>query len=170
MHNPAAQGWHRLPRRIRCIGARYGPTFVKFHLSTGSGNFFTGHGPGYVRLGIREYRENLIVTPEQIIPRWAGGGFDALTEADFAAIAALGPEVALLGTGTTMRFPPARFTRPLIEARIGLEVMDTTAACRTFNILAAEGRRVAVALLLDNPQTTGERDEPPSESSGSQQQ
>ncbi|TMG82007.1 MAG: hypothetical protein E6H67_03575 [Betaproteobacteria bacterium] len=143
---------------------------MKLHLSTGSGNFFTGHGAGYVRLGLREYRENLIVTPEQIIPRWAGGGFDALSEADFVAIAALRPEVALLGTGSTIRFPSARLTRPLIEAGIGLEIMDTTAACRTFNILAAEGRKVAVAILLDNPKMTGSRADGPSDSSGSEQQ
>src|ERR1700736_4820947 len=151
MHNPRYAGPSAFESAAQSPRGRYGSTLMKFHLSTGSGNFFTGHGAGYVRLGIREYRENLIVTPDQIIPRWAGGGFEALCEADFAAIAALGPEVALLGTGSTMRFPAARLTRPLIEARIGLEVMDTTAACRTFNILAAEGRRVAVALLLDNP-------------------
>lgn len=143
---------------------------MKFHLNAASGNFFTGHGAGYVRLGIREYRENLIVTPEQIIPHWAGGGFDALSEADFAAIAALGPEVALLGTGSTMRFPAARLTRPLIEAGIGLEIMDTSAACRTFNILAAEGRKVAAAILLDNATMNGRCGDAPSDASGSQQQ
>ena len=61
---------------------------------------------------------------------------------------ALRPEVALLGTGATIRFPHPRLTRALTDARIGLEVMDTPAACRTFNILAAEGRKVAVAILL----------------------
>ncbi len=141
---------------------------MKFHLSAGSGNFFTGHGAGYVRLGIIEYRENLIVTPEKIITRWAGGGFAGLTEQDFAAIAELKPEVVLLGTGTTIRFPATRLTRALIDARIGLEVMDTAAACRTFNILAAEGRRVAVGILLDI--APAPREDAPAESSGSQQQ
>jgi len=121
---------------------------MKFHLSTTEGNVFTGHGADYVRLGVVEYRENLLVTPERIVTGWATGGFDALTEADFAALAALGPEVALLGTGDTLRFPNTRLTKPLIEAGIGLEVMDTAAACRTFNILAAEGRKVAAAILL----------------------
>jgi len=79
---------------------------------------------------------------------WAPGGFDALTESDFAALAALKPEVALFGSGATMRFPHPRLTRALTEARIGLEVMDTPAACRTYNILAAEGRRVAAAILV----------------------
>jgi len=121
---------------------------MKFHLSTAEGNVFTGHGAGFVRLGVVEYRENLLVTPEQIVTGWASAGFDALTEADFAALAALAPQVALLGTGPSLRFPDPRLTRPLIEARIGLEVMDTPAACRTYNILAAEGRRVAAGILL----------------------
>jgi uncharacterized protein len=121
---------------------------VKFHLNSAEGNVFTGHGPGFVRLGIVEYRENVVVTPEKIVTGWAPNGFDALVADDFAAIAALKPEVALLGTGATIRFPHPRLTRALTDARIGLEVMDTPAACRTFNILAAEGRRVAVAILL----------------------
>jgi uncharacterized protein len=122
---------------------------MKFHLSTAEGNVFTGHGTDYVRLGVIEYRENLLVTPERIVTGWAAGGFDGLIEEDFAKIAALQPEVALLGTGTTLRFPRARLTRALVEAGIGLEVMDTPAACRTFNILAAEGRKVAAAILVD---------------------
>jgi uncharacterized protein len=122
---------------------------VKFHLSTAEGNAFTGHGPGFVRLGIIEYRENVLVTPEKIVTGWAPKGFDALVADDFAAIAALRPEVALFGTGATIRFPDPRLTRALTDARIGLEVMDTPAACRTFNILAAEGRRVAVAVLVE---------------------
>jgi uncharacterized protein len=121
---------------------------VKFHLNSAEGNVFTGHGPGFVRLGIVEYRENVVVTPEKIVTGWAPNGFDALIAEDFGAIAALRPEVALLGTGATIRFPHPRLTRALTDARIGLEVMDTPAACRTFNILAAEGRRVAVAILL----------------------
>ena len=122
---------------------------MKFHLSTAEGNAFTGHGPGFVRLGVVEFRENVVVTPEKIITGWAPNGFDALVADDFAAIAALGPEVALLGTGATIRFPHPRLTRTLTSARIGLEVMDTPAACRTFNILAAEGRKVAAAILID---------------------
>jgi uncharacterized protein len=121
---------------------------VKFHLNSAEGNVFTGHGLGFVRLGIVEYRENIVVTPDKIITGWAQGGFEGLATEDFTAIAALNPEVALLGTGASIRFPHPRLTRALTDARIGLEVMDTPAACRTFNILAAEGRRVAVAILL----------------------
>ena len=122
---------------------------MKFHLSAGEGNVFTGHGDGFIRLGVVEYRDNILVTPERIVTGWAAGGFEALTEADFAALAALEPEVALLGTGATLRFPHPRLTRALTDAGIGLEVMDTPAVCRTFNILAAEGRKVAAGVLLD---------------------
>jgi len=122
---------------------------MKFHLSAGEGNVFTGHGAGFVRLGVVEYRDNLLVTPDRITTGWAAGGFDALTAADFAALAALEPEVALLGTGATLRFPHPRLTRALADSGIGLEVMDTPAVCRTFNILAAEGRKVAAGVLLE---------------------
>jgi len=121
---------------------------VKFHLNTAAGNVFTGHGVGYVRIGETDYRENLLVTPEQLVEGWATGGFEALAESDFAALASLRPEVALFGSGAAMRFPHPRLTRALTEAGIGLEVMDTPAACRTYNILAAEGRRVAAAILV----------------------
>ncbi len=122
---------------------------LKFHLNRAEGNVFTGHGPGFVRLGIVDYCANIVVTPEKIITAWASKGFGALAPDDFAVIAALKPEVALLGTGATIRFPHPRLTRALTDAGIGLEVMDTPAACRTFNILAAEGRKVAVAILID---------------------
>jgi uncharacterized protein len=121
---------------------------MKFHLSTGAGNAFTGHGPGFVRLGIVEYRENIVVTPERVITGWTAGGFDTLSEADFTALLAFEPEVVLFGTGSTFQFPHPRLTRALTDAGIGVEVMDTPAACRTFNILAAEGRKVVAAVLV----------------------
>ena len=121
---------------------------MKFHLATASGNVVTGIGPGWVRIGATEYRENLVLTPEAIATGWAPAGFDGLAEADFAQLLSYKPEVVLFGTGPAIRFPHPRLTRALTEARIGLEVMDTPAACRTFNILAAEGRGVVAALLL----------------------
>ena len=121
---------------------------MKFHLSTTSGHVITAMGPGWIRVGPTEYRESLVLTPETVQPGWAAGGYEGLTEADFTALLAHRPEVVLLGTGSTMRFPHPRLTRALTEARVGVEVMDTPAACRTFNILAAEGRRVTAALLV----------------------
>ncbi|HET8694282.1 MAG TPA: MTH938/NDUFAF3 family protein, partial [Aquabacterium sp.] len=71
------------------------------------------------------------------------------TEAHFLQIAQAQPEVVIFGSGTTLRFPAPSLLRPLMAARIGIETMDTAAACRTYNILVAEGRRVMAALLLE---------------------
>ena len=101
-----------------------------------------------MRIGATEYRENLVLTPEAIASGWAASGFEGLAEADFAALLPHKPEVVLFGAGPAIRFPQPRLTRALTDAGIGIEVMDTPAACRTFNILAAEGRAVVAALLL----------------------
>ena len=128
---------------------------MRFDLSVASGNVFTEHGAGYVRLGVVEYRDHLIVTTDKIATGWAPGGFDALTAEDFAAVAALEPEVVVFGTGTTLRFPHPRLTRarsrkpPDRRREILHDTRHATpAACRTFNILAAEGRKVAAAILI----------------------
>jgi uncharacterized protein len=121
---------------------------VKLHLAGPSArNTFTGYGAGYVLVNGARHEANLIVLPDRILP-WRTAGFDALAADDFAALASLDLEVVLLGTGATLRFPSPQVTRPLAAAGIGLEVMDMQAACRTYNILAAEERRVAAALLL----------------------
>ena len=121
---------------------------MKFHLSPSTGNVVTGLGPSWVRIGAQEYRASLILTPETVVTGWAPQGFDGLTAEDFARLLVDAPEIVLLGTGPSIRFPHPRLTHALTDARIGLEVMDTAAACRTFNILAAEGRKVLAALLL----------------------
>ncbi len=121
---------------------------MKFHLAAPTGNVVTGLGPGWVRIGAQEYRTNVVLTSTEVATGWAAGGFDDLTEAELAGLLAHAPEIVLLGTGAMIRFPHPRLTRALAEARVGLEVMDTAAACRTFNILAAEGRRVVAALLV----------------------
>ena len=121
---------------------------MKFHLSTTKGNAVTGLGPGWVRIGATDYRDNLVLTPESVIPGFAPSGFDGLAESDFAALLGHKPELVLFGTGAALRFPDPELTRALIDARVGLEVMDTPAACRTYNILAAEGRSVVAALLI----------------------
>ena len=121
---------------------------MKFHLSTPSGNVVTGQGQGWVRVGTVEKHASFVLTPDAVIDGFAAGGFDALTEADFAALLEHAPEIVLLGSGATLRFPHPRLTRALAEAGVGLEVMDTPAACRTFNILAAEGRKVVAALMI----------------------
>ena len=121
---------------------------MKIHLAGAQGrNTFTAYGDGYVMVNGARHETNLIVLPERILP-WRAAGFDSLAAEDFAELASLDLEVVLLGTGPALRFPNPQVTRALVEARIGLEVMDAQAACRTYNILAAEERRVAAALLL----------------------
>lgn len=122
---------------------------MKFHLSPTTANVVTGFGIGWVRIGAQEYRESLIVTPDSIVTHWAPAGFDALEEANFTELLASKPEVVILGTGRAIRFPHPGLARSLAQAQVGLEVMDTAAACRTYNILAAEGRRVAAGLLIE---------------------
>jgi uncharacterized protein len=121
---------------------------MKFHLQTPTANVVTGTGPGWVRVGQAEYRGNLVLLPDTVVPEWAPYGFDALAEADFASLLAYGPEIVLLGTGLAQRFVHPRLLQPLAAAHVGVETMDTRAACRTFNILVAEDRRVAAALIV----------------------
>ncbi len=96
----------------------------------------------------RRFESSMILMPRQIIESWPPAGFGELNEGHFLELAGLGTDLVLLGTGERQRFPAASLYRPLIERRIGLEVMTTAAACRTYNILMAEGRSVAAALLL----------------------
>jgi len=111
-------------------------------------NTFTGYGEGYVMVNGERHETSLIVQPEDL-RRWPVSAFSALAEAHFAQLAALGPEVVLLGTGGRLRFPQARLSAPLARAGVGLEVMDVQAACRTYNILMAEDRRVLAALIFE---------------------
>ena len=122
---------------------------MKFHLQTDAGNnLFTGHGTGYVAVNGTRYTKSLLVTPDRVIDDWPATDFSSLTADHFAQFLALKPDLVLLGTGATLRFPRPELSRSLHAARIGLEVMDNAAVCRTFNILLAEGRNVVAAVLL----------------------
>jgi uncharacterized protein len=121
---------------------------VKLHASAPSAlNTFTAYGEGYVMVNSQRHESNLIVLPEQLLP-WNAQSFDALKEEDFQVLLELNLEILLLGTGPRQRFPHPRLTRALATKRIGVEAMDLQAACRTYNILMAEERRVAAALLF----------------------
>jgi uncharacterized protein len=123
--------------------------YVKLHLSVFSEqNMFTGYGAGYVMVNKTRHDQSLIVLPDRLIENWDAKTFEQLTTEHFEFVLSLQPEMVLFGTGATLRFPHPTLTRTLIESRIGVEVMDTAAACRTYNILTAEGRRVAAALLI----------------------
>ena len=121
---------------------------MKLHASTPSAlNTFTAYGEGYVMVNSQRFEVNLIVLPEKILP-WNVADFAALKESDFEVFLDMNLEILLLGTGPRQRFPHPRLGRALAAKRIGIEAMDLQAACRTYNILMAEERRVAAALLF----------------------
>ncbi|MGE5738323.1 MAG: Mth938-like domain-containing protein [Betaproteobacteria bacterium] len=122
---------------------------MKFHLQAPSSNLVTGIGPGWIRVGTQDHRGNVVLAPSQVEGGFAPQGFDGLTASDFERLLTSSPEIVLLGTGASQRFPHPRLIKPLIEARVGVEVMDTRAACRTYNILVAEGRNVVAALIVE---------------------
>jgi uncharacterized protein len=122
---------------------------VKLHLTAGEGqHLFSGHGPGYVAVNRVRYETHIVVTPASVT-EWTVTGFDTLSAADFAPVLALKPEVVIFGTGRIMRFPARELALALAAAGIGLEVMDSGAACRTYNILAGEERKVVAAILVN---------------------
>ena len=111
-------------------------------------NMFTGYGAGYVEVNRTRYSGSLVVGAETMVTDWPLESIDALAADHLAAILEMKPEIVLLGTGAAFAFPePARLA-PLREARVGVEVMDTAAACRTYNILLGEGRNVVAALIV----------------------
>ena len=121
---------------------------MKLHAPAPSAlNTFTGYGEGFVLVNGERHEQSLIVLPDRLIP-WNVASFDGLAETDFQVLLELDIEVILLGTGSRQRFPHPRLTQSLLQKRIGVEVMDLQAACRTYNILMAEERRVAAALLF----------------------
>ena len=129
-------------------------TLLKLHRANPSGiNIFSGYGDGFVLVNGKRIDRSVVVLPERIIDDWGATTFEALTAAHLEALAGLEREVILLGTGNTLRFPRPELMRAiaprLAKANIGLEIMDVQAACRTYNILIAEERRVAAALLIE---------------------
>ncbi len=122
---------------------------MKIHLESGIGqNLIRAYTPGCITINDENYTRSLVVTPQQVIRDWPPASFAELQAEHFKMIADLRPEVVILGTGARLQFPTPRLTRALVEAKIGLEVMDTGAACRTYNILMSDSRRVAAALLM----------------------
>ncbi|HPT51280.1 MAG TPA: Mth938-like domain-containing protein [Accumulibacter sp.] len=111
-------------------------------------NTVTAYGEGYVSINGIRHDSNLAITPTRLSLKWTEATFETLTVADVAYLASLDAEIILLGTGKSLRFPRPELLRPLIEAQKGLEVMDLAAACRTYNVLMGEGRKVAAGLLL----------------------
>ena len=121
---------------------------MKLHASPpGAVNTINGYGDGYVLINGVRRDSSVVVLPERLL-EWPAQSFEALTASDFAFLKEAQAEIVLLGTGARQRFPHPRLTAALRGGGVGLEVMDLQAACRTYNILVAEGRSVAAALLF----------------------
>jgi uncharacterized protein len=110
-------------------------------------NTVTAYGEGWLEINARRYAHSVLVRPESPVEAWAPARFEDLAAEHFEAIAEHAPEVVLLGTGAVQRFAHPRLVAALAARRIGVEAMDTGAACRTYNILMSEGRKVLAALI-----------------------
>ncbi len=123
---------------------------LKFQPETAAGvNTISRHDPERIVIGSTVFAHSLIVPWQGEVRRWEVAHFDQLTPEHLAPLLALQPELVILGSGRRLRLAPAALMRALIESRIGFESMDTAAACRTYNVLAGERRRVAAALILE---------------------
>lgn len=123
---------------------------MKLHVPATDGLMtITAYDAGFVAVNGRRLTRSFLLTPQRLVDAWPPTSIDRLTADDLEAAAALGCPVVLLGSGTRQRFPAAGLLRPLLARGIGVEVMDTPAACRTYNILMAEGRAVAAALIVE---------------------
>lgn len=111
-------------------------------------NVFTSYGADYVNVNLVKQQGSMVVTPTRISP-WRPAHFAELTAEDFAALLDFEPEIILLGTGSRLQFPHPRLTAALAARQIGVDAMDISAMCRTFNILVAEDRKVIAAVLFD---------------------
>ena len=122
---------------------------MKFILDDSSDGLPIQHyAEGQVTIGQKIYRGSLILMPDRVIPDWPPDSVEELQTEDLDLLADLAPEILILGTGRQQRFLHPSLLQPLMQAHIGFEAMATPAACRTYNILMSEGRRVAAALFM----------------------
>jgi uncharacterized protein len=127
---------------------------MKFQPDTIDGvNVVTRREPAGVWIGSTRYGHSVLVPWIGAVLPWGPATHAELSAAHFECILALRPEVVIFGSGARLRFPPAAMLRALIERRIGVETMDTPAACRTYNVLAGERRAVVGAFLIAPAQT-----------------
>ncbi len=121
---------------------------MKLHQDqSGALNTVTAYGAGYIEINATRHPGSLKLTPQGEVRPWSVGAIDQFDEAAVSELLLEKPEIILLGTGSTQLFPVAATLAELYRSRTGFEVMSTPAACRTYNILMAEGRQVLAALM-----------------------
>ena len=112
-------------------------------------NTITGYGDGYVEINQTPYAHAVLLSSDGAISAWPVESFDSLKASDFDPMITLKPELILIGTGSRQRFPKPELLKSIFSAKIGFEIMDSQAACRTYNILVGEGRQVLLALIVE---------------------
>jgi uncharacterized protein len=126
---------------------------MKLHADKLDTQSITAYGEGWIAVNGQRHTQSLVLTSSGLLAPWTCTRFEDLTAADFSTLISAmpeGPELVVFGSGSKLRFVSPVLLSGLIAQRIGVETMDTAAACRTYNILAAEGRRVVAALLMEN--------------------
>lgn len=122
---------------------------MKFQPDRSEAQTINGYGPGWIGIDAEKITQSVIIGSKGLRQTWVCARFEDLTPEHFVQLAALETELVIFGSGVRNRFPPPAWLAPLMARRIGLETMDTPAACRTYNILAGEGRNVVAALILE---------------------
>jgi uncharacterized protein len=124
---------------------------MKIQPDTNSAQSISAYGPGWVSIKNEQITTSLVIGSRGERFEWACNKFEDLGEEHFQQLAKMNTELVIFGSGDRLRFPKSVWLKPLVEKQIGLETMDTQAACRTYNILASEGRHVALALIIEQP-------------------
>ncbi len=122
---------------------------MNFEADTPAPHSVTAYGDGWIAIDGEKIARSIVLDARGDLADWPVASYQDLSEAAFALLADRRPELVVFGSGSTLRFPPAAWLRPLFGAGIGMETMDLHAACRTYNILAAEGRHVLLAALIE---------------------
>ena len=123
---------------------------MKFNLDQpATAHVVRAYGPGLLRIGDRSYDTSIILTATTLIESWRPRRMEDLVTADLEPVLALRPEVLLVGSGLRQKFPGREVLAALYQSRVGFEIMDTGAACRTYNVLVAEGRQAVAALIVE---------------------
>ena len=112
-------------------------------------NVVRAYAPGLIRIGERSFSRSVVVTTSMLLDDWRPRRISDLQESDLGELLQLRPEVLLIGSGARQEFPQRATLAALYAARLGFEIMDTGAACRTYNVLVAAGRNVAAALIVE---------------------
>jgi uncharacterized protein len=122
---------------------------MKFQLDYGSGAYaIRAYRPGAITVNAEDLTQSFIITPDRLFRDWPPQRLEDITAEHLDVLAELEPEIVIIGTGSRLRFPDAKITARLLARNVGVEIMDTAAACRGYTVLMAEGRQVAAALIM----------------------